>query len=92
MTAPLTRRELWRVHQLFKSIYDRHPCGCCWHVVLDDGNNEDEHVRFCIEWAAEEHPEHEDCREIGPLLLRMSVEEREAISMETYRELEKEFG
>jgi hypothetical protein len=34
---------------LVRAIYARHPAGCCWHIVLDDGNIDDDSVRWCVE-------------------------------------------
>ena len=33
---------------LVRAIYARHGAGCCWHVVLDDNNVEDEFIRFVV--------------------------------------------
>lgn len=39
--------------ELSREIYRHHPCGCCWHIVLDDGNVRASDVAFCRKWAAE---------------------------------------
>ncbi len=36
---------------VIREIYDRHLCGCCWHIVLDDLNIDRESVQFCGWWA-----------------------------------------
>lgn len=67
MSASLA--ECLRAHELLLSIYRRHGAGCCWHVVLDDNNADDDSVRFCIDCAANEasdyagRPPHPDCTE-----------------------------
>jgi hypothetical protein len=35
--------------EIIQRIYAHHAAGCCWHVVLDDGNWES--IEFCREWA-----------------------------------------
>lgn len=75
--------------RIARTIYARHPCGCCWHVVLDDGNNDDGSVQFCADEAMQPKdplPDradyddapwpHEDCRALAPLMLAMSEEQR----------------
>lgn len=51
-------------------------CGCCLHVVLDDGNWEDEHVQFCIDRAATKG--HAFCKELGERILAIPEAERDA--------------
>lgn len=46
------------------AIYARHLAGCCWHVVLDDGNYDS--AAFCIEYARKEG--HADCRALADLV------------------------
>lgn len=43
-------------HKLYKEtlelvgdIYNKYPAGGCLHIVLDDGNIEDGHIKFCID-------------------------------------------
>ena len=60
---------------LARQIYERHCAGCCLHVVLDDGNLDDECVRLTIASA-----EHGDCRELAAMLLLMSRTQRAKLS------------
>lgn len=64
------------VSNLVGAIFRRHPSGCCWHIVLDDGNVEDDNVAFCREKA--KSCESEDCRALGPLMGVLTETEREA--------------
>lgn len=87
-----TPTQCARADELCTIIYDAHPCGCCWHITLDDGNVEDHSVAFCI-GIANETPEQrkvrlrdpegkypcktpDACREIGPIMLLMTEEQR----------------
>lgn len=51
--------------------------GGCLHIVLDDGNVQDEHVKFCRDYAAQEGDE--DGVALAELLLKMSVAQREQV-------------
>jgi hypothetical protein len=57
--------------KLRASIYARSSVGCCMHIVLDDQNLEDSNILFTQSIAA-----HDDCREMGKLLLSKTFEER----------------
>jgi hypothetical protein len=59
---------------LVQAVYRRHSGGCCLHIVTDDGNVEDEHVTYCLEYAKEQA--HPDCIAAAELLLRMSKTQR----------------
>jgi hypothetical protein len=63
-----------RLDVLIKAIYDTPEggCGCCLHIVLDDGNVKEYHVRYCLENA-----EHGICKEVAEMLLRLTEEGRE---------------
>lgn len=52
------------------------------HIVLDDGNVDDDSVRHCIEWARERA----DLAgvELGEMLLRMSRTQRKKLSILFY--------
>lgn len=77
MTATLS--QCIEAHRLKERIYDRHLAGCCWHIVLDDDNLDDDSVRFCINYANENDEQHADCIAIGPLLLAMSRTQRKKL-------------
>jgi len=49
-------------------------CGCCLHVVLDDGNVKDADVEFCVQWAKEK--QHPYCELVALCLLTMSKTQR----------------
>lgn len=71
----MTKSELIRtLDTLVKAIYEtpRGGVGCCLHIVLDDGNWEEEHVRWCLENA-----KHGICKDVCELLLRLTDEGRE---------------
>ncbi len=40
-------------------------CGCCWHVVFDEGNYDADSVRYCVEHV---NPIHADCTALGALV------------------------
>jgi hypothetical protein len=79
-----------RARELCTAIYEQHPCGCCWHIVLDDGNMDDGSVKACIRWANETAEAQSArlgdtryvcktpaaCRELGPIMLAMRTDER----------------
>lgn len=53
---------------------DGNGAGGSLHIVLDDGNVEDSHVRFCLEFAREEGDE--DGVRLAETLLQMSQTQR----------------
>ena len=57
-----------------RELYARHPAGCCLHIVLDDGNVDDDSVRFCVGYAVGEG--HTECEWLARILLRMSKTQR----------------
>jgi hypothetical protein len=71
----MTKSELiQRLNVLVKAIYEtpQGGCGCCLHIVLDDGNFEERHVKWCRDNA-----EHGVCREVAELLLELTDRGRE---------------
>lgn len=62
------------VRPLARHVYERHPLGCCLHIVLDDDNVKDDHIRFCIDQAVREG--HGDCETLARLMLRMTRSQR----------------
>lgn len=62
---------------LVKEYYKDNPTGGCLHIVLDDGNIEDSHVKYCLEYSKEKN----DLRAIklSELLLQMSKTQRKKI-------------
>ena len=65
-------RKAWEHYQL-----SGNECGGMFHIVLDDGNVGDDSVRWCIEHASDYG--HEDDAGVGPVLLDLSVLEREIL-------------
>lgn len=63
-----------RLDVLVKAIYETPEggCGCCLHIVLDDGNVDNNDIEYCIENAR-----HGICKEVGELLLHLTLEGRE---------------
>lgn len=64
------------IAEQYREIYDRtkNPGYCCLHIVIDDGNVEDGHVRWCLENAASK--KHADCEELARFLLTLCPSER----------------
>ncbi len=65
----------------FADYYEDNPAWGVLHTVLDDGNVDDESVRFCIDYAPPIHQtmiesELERGRELARLLLRMTKTQR----------------
>lgn len=59
---------------LAQLIYNRHSGGCCLHIVLDDGNVDNDHVEFCLKEASVN--EHQDCFALAVLLRECSRTQR----------------
>ena len=75
MTYSGTKSELIRrLDVLVKAIYETPEggCGCCLHIVLDDGNFQQDNVEWCLR-----HAEHGICREVAELLLHLTEEGRQ---------------
>lgn len=90
--GPPLGRDVRRAEYLIRVIYSRNPCGCCWHVVVDDGNWEDHAVEFCAGRATTreeggspcETPD--ACRELGPILRAMPEERRRQLRVPDWQE------
>lgn len=52
--------------------------GCCLHIVVDDGNIDDDDVAFCVQEA--ERREHPWCEALARVMLRMSKTQRRKVS------------
>jgi hypothetical protein len=72
--VPTKSEFIRRLDVLARAIYETPEggCGCCLHIVLDDGNFERHHVEYCLENA-----EHGICREVAEMLLKLTEEGRE---------------
>lgn len=81
MTSLEKKPTVPEVLPIVNAIYARHPGGCCWHIVLDDGNTEAFSVQWVIrEWLPLNWCGHEECKQLAELLPRMSVTQRDKLS------------
>jgi len=67
---------LERAREIAKEIFERNAAGCCWHVVLHDGNTNDACIIFC--WRAAQDSRHKAClalADLVPFLTRDDFEE-----------------
>lgn len=86
--TPLTNQEKRRTHELAQALNG--PLGgCCWHVVISDGNPETAIVKSCLSNVDTSHAE---CVELGALLVRMSVTQRIKLINGGYARLVAELG
>lgn len=84
MSAPFS--DCLEAERLRERIYDCNPVGCCWHIVLDDGNLDDGCVEMC-ELLAARHC-HADCINLGPLIRCMSQTQRKKLSSRGYANMQ----
>lgn len=63
---------------LMNHIYTTEPAGGALHIVLGDGNTEDEHIKWCIDNSIAElvGTEHDAYLRCAELLLQMTEPER----------------
>lgn len=82
MSASL--QDCLRAHELLLAIYGRRggSVGCCWHVVLDDANVEDDFVQDGVHVDRT----HLDCVEMGGLLRKMTMTQRRKLAEGKYDE------
>ena len=71
---PRNRPTVPDVLPLVRAIYERHFAGCCLHIVTDDGNVEQHHADFCVQYARERG--HEDCLRAAEMLAAMTPTQR----------------
>lgn len=57
---------------IVQSLYRHSPVGCCWHLVLDDGNVDRSSVEFCVRWTNEHDCTLVECRQLADILPKMS--------------------
>lgn len=67
---------------LARAIYAEHAAGCCWHIVLDDNNVDDDSVAYCQAYALINVlcRTRDACRALGPLMRRASRTQRKKLS------------
>ena len=70
----------WFAQTIGCEIYERNDAGCCWHLVLDDGNTDDGAVDVCAAAATTE--KHKDCLSLVWLMRTASPTERDAVVKE----------
>ena len=64
------------VAPIVRALYARHSAGCCWHIVLDDGNVDDADVAWCVGWIREQGCAGAECHQLAALLPQMSRTQR----------------
>lgn len=79
-TVKITVPEFRRVAEQYAK---EHPVGGSLHIVTDDGNLEDDNVRFCLEYALKDGDYYGAC--LALLLLHMTKTQRGKVSREWYR-------
>jgi hypothetical protein len=80
---PGEKLKSWREMLPFgETIYDAHPCGCCWHIVLDDHNVDDDSVEYVSRYVLENKNcrTPEACRALVPLMRRASKTQRSRLA------------
>jgi hypothetical protein len=70
----LTQAENIAAYERIAAFTLANPVGCCLHVVLDDGNLDNDSVAFCQRWARNKG--HDECIAVADLLARMSRTQR----------------
>ena len=62
---------------LIKQIYKKYPCGGALHIVLDDGNEEDRCILWCLQNSIKEAEEDKDLFEKCAInLLKLGTERK----------------
>ena len=64
------------VRPVVQALYRRSGVGCCWHIVLDDGNVDDGAVRWCVAQVRDSGCPGLECRQLAELLPQMSRTQR----------------
>ena len=72
--------EVEIVVSLIKELYKSELAGGMLHIIVDDGNVEDEHIKWCIDYCNQaENNERSDkalCLEIANKMLHLNYEQR----------------
>lgn len=64
---------------IVRALYKRHSAGCCWHIVLDDGNVGDDSVAWCASHIQDHGCDarvRSECHQLAELLPKMSRTQR----------------
>ena len=87
------RKEIIELTVLMNAIYASNPVGGALHIVLDDGNTEDVHIKWCMENSIEElvGKEHDLYYRCAELLLQMNEWER-LYAISNFFELDRKWG
>lgn len=83
MSAPLP--DMLRAERLRQRIDARHGAGCCCHIWLADGNDEDDSIAFCVGYARDAGCA--ECSELLAIAVRMSRTQRGKLARGGYRRL-----
>ena len=80
MNCKYWTQEVEKVVSLIKELYKKEPAGGMLHIVVDDGNLEDEHIQWCIDYCnREENANRHDklmCLDIANRMLELTYEQR----------------
>ena len=87
------RKDIIELTVLMNAIYASNPVGGALHIVLDDGNTEDVHIKWCMEnsiadLVGKEHDLYYRCAE---LLLQMNEWER-LYAISNFFEIDRKWG
>lgn len=82
-TIDVTTDRVIRAVDLAKWIHYRAATTCCCHSCVDDPNETDHHVAFCIQAAAK--AEHPACLQLALLLARCSYTQRRKVRARAWR-------
>jgi hypothetical protein len=59
---------------IFQDFIRRNPAGGSLHIVLDDWNLEDDHIKYCINYAKECNDN--EAVKLGEIMLQLSMTQR----------------
>ncbi len=63
-----------------RSLYRRHSAGCCWHIVVDDGNLDDDDVRWVVkEWMPKTECKARECLQLAELMPKLTLAQRQEL-------------
>lgn len=74
---PRDRPTVPDVLPLVAVVYARHCAGCCAHILVDDGNVDDESAAYCLQRATEQG--HADCIALCTALAQMTTTQRRKV-------------
>lgn len=82
----MTQEQVLELYEVIAQIYAINGVGGALHIVLDDGNTEDHHIKWCIE-NMQDYPEEEQRLYLRCADLLMLVKN----PRNRYRKIEKAF-